>query len=151
MHDLLPGISGEEWERALVIERARRRGKARISDDPVNLILIFKNRKDVPVLDDAEEIKAWLTKTYDMSASTRSINEARRILEDQDRHRIVLKIIEQHDREPFPAEVNIPEILMSDLAWVTGAFRLKIVADALERLGYRRRRRGSLAVWIREN
>ena len=151
MHDLLPGISGEEWERALVIERARRRGKARISDYPVNLILIFKNRKDVPVLDDAEEIKAWLTKTYDMSASARSINEARRILEDQERQRIVLKIIEQHDRAPFPAEVNIPEILMTDLAWVTGAFRLKIVADALERLGYRRRRRGSLAVWIREN
>lgn len=147
MSGILKGLRGEEWEQALLITRPRARGMPRVVDEPENLALILVNRnRDIP-RSSLDAVRDWLREEYNLSASKRSVTAALKLLRDEENQRIINKIIKQCVQEPLPNTVSILSLLNDELSWVKASTRTWIVAEALDRLGYVRRRWENEALW----
>lgn len=150
LSEILKGLKGEPWEEALIITRSRDRGQARVIDEPSNLQLILANRNDVP-MSSIDSIKKFLKNEYNLDASNRSIKTALSIIKDELGARMIKRICEQDSISPFPSRLSMNSLMQTDLFWLNNAHNMKMVAEALLRLGYERRRENDKVVWVRKN
>lgn len=149
MDEILIGLKGHDWESGLLITRFRGRGLPRVVDDPSNLNLIFANRNDLPK--DVKAIREFLLAEYNMSSSVRNVKAALKLQRDETVYRIIKRIKAQYEASPFADSVMILELLKGELSWIDIPDRLKVVALALERLGYVRKRWENGALWTKQS
>lgn len=153
MSHILPGLKGHDWEAALLITRPRGRGVPRVVDEPENLALIFNYRRhEIHEFKDIDKIKDFLRSEYNLNASSRSIREALKIITQERNEAIIGRVITQYAEAPFPHEVRILDLLKDELAWIDSTSKLWIVAESLDRLGYKRwTDKKGFAIWIKKN
>ncbi len=144
----LKGLDGEEWEQALTITRTRDRGPIRVVNDPMNVMLILRFKPEINVGSNLE-LKRKLKQAYNMDATNKSIKYARTALRLEADRTLIRKIVEQGKEFDFGSCVRINDLLMNDLRWASSEVgsRLWVIADALDKLGYKRKRYADWALW----
>lgn len=148
MSDILVGLKGDDWERGLLITRHRGRGMPRVVDDKENLNIILANRVDAPKM--IEPLREFLLAEYNMNASKRNARAALQLQRFESNERIIAKIKAQFEASPIPDSVQVIELLKNELSWIEDRDKVRITTQALERMGYIRKRWENGALWIRQ-
>lgn len=142
----LKGLEGEEWEQALTITRTRDRGPIRVVNDPMNVMIIMRFKPEVGY-GTPTDIKRRLKERYNMDATNKSIAQAKSMLRLETNREIIRKIVAQGNDESFGDTVRIADLLQDELAWVDVPWKIWVVAEALDTLGYRKKRYADWALW----